>query len=202
MRWLPGTILALLLLAYPFLSQTLIARGWGSLLPLAVAGWLLWRAWRSAGFAQWLWLGLGLALLGGSLWFGAGITRWVPTVALLLVAWGFGRTLLHPPPLIERIVRLSFQDLPPYILAYLYRLTWIWTGFFLIAALISAGLTLAGSESGWLKFHGIGIYLAMAGLLGGEYCYRRWRFPELDRAPPPHETLREIVKNGKRLWQE
>ncbi len=201
-RWLLCTVLALLLLTYPFLTQTLAASGWGGLLPLAVAGWLLWRGWRDQGPTRWVWLGLGLALFGGSLWLGPKITRWVPAVAFGLVAWGFGRTLVHPPPLIERMVRLTFQDIPPYLLAYTRRLTWIWTLFFLIATAVSTGLTLTGSEHGWLWFHGIGVYLAMAGLLGGEYSYRRWRFPELDRAPPPHETLREIIKHGKRLWEE
>ncbi|GAB4358142.1 MAG: membrane protein [Methylohalobius crimeensis] len=201
-RWLPGVVLTLLFLAYPFLAQALVARGGGGALPWAIGGVLLWRAWRGKGAIRGLWLTLGLALLGGHLWLGAQAARWVPAVAFVWVGWVFGRTLMHPPPLIERMVRLQFRDIPPYLLVYLRRLTIVWTGFFLAAATLSVGLTLVGTQSAWLGFHGFGIYLAMAVLVSGEYLYRRWRFPELERVPPPQETFREVIKHGKRLWED
>lgn len=183
------------------LAPWLQARGWGGLLPWLLAAWLGIRALREPR-RDWrlLWLALAAALANGAWWLGAGVVRWVPAVTFVLLAWLFGRTLWHPPPLIERMVRLQFADIPPYLLAYLRRLTALWSAFFVAAALISAALTLLGSERAWAGFHGLGIWFALGLLIGAEYVYRRRRFPQLDRMPPPHETFREIARHGKAFW--
>lgn len=175
--------------------------GGRNLLPWLLAAWLGVRAVREPR-RSWrlLWLALAAALAGGAWWQGTAVVRWVPAVTFLLLAWLFGRTLWRPPPLIERMVRLQFAAIPPYLLAYLRRLTQVWTGFFVAAALVSAILTLLASPKVWAGFHGIGIWLATGLLVGGEYLYRRRRFPELERMPPPQETFREIVRHGKAFW--
>ncbi len=151
---------------------------------------------------RWLLAGLGISLVIGALFMGPEVSRWVPVVAFLFVAWGFGRTLIHPPPLVERMVRLQYHDIPPYLLDYLRRLTWLWTLFFLGMAMVSVALSVWGAQNIWFWFHGVGIYVAMAILLGGEFLYRRWRFSELGEMPPPHETFRAIAREGRRLWEE
>lgn len=201
-RWWLGSALAFLFLAYPLVAHLLAARGGGGVIPWIIAIWLLWRSWHGKGTMRWLLLGLALALAGGNWLIGAMVVRWVPVVAFLFVAFVFGRTLVHPPPLIERMVRLQYRDIPPYLLTYLRSLTWIWTVFFLLLAGISALLTLTEAKNGWLWFHGVVIYMAMGGLVWGEYVFRRWRFHELGEIPPPHVTFREIIRHGRHLWQE
>ncbi|HHJ40386.1 MAG: hypothetical protein AXA67_05975 [Methylothermaceae bacteria B42] len=197
-----ASLAVVLLLAYPFLMQSLAERGWHGFLPWLLAGILGWRALRVRSRAErWLWAGLSVALVIGVLWLGPVVTKTVPGVTFLLLAWVFGRTLRSLPPLIERMVRLQFKDIPPHLLAYTRRLTQIWTVFFVLLALLSFALTWLASEQVWTWFHGIGIYLLIGLLMLGEYLYRRWRFPDLDRAPPPHETLREVIKHGKSLWK-
>ncbi len=197
-----ASIAVALLLAYPFLFQALAERGWHRFLPWLLAGILGWRALRTQATAErLLWGGLSLALVIGMLWLGPAVTKTVPGVTFLLLAWVFGRTLRSPPPLIERMVRLQFKDIPPHLLAYTRRLTQLWTAFFLVLALVSFALTFLAAGQVWTWFHGIGIYLLIGLLITGEYLYRRWRFPDLDRVPPPHETLREVLKHGKSLWK-
>ncbi len=151
---------------------------------------------------RWLLAGLGLSLAAGSLTLGSSVSHWVPTVAFLFVAWGFGRTLIHPPPLIERMVRLQYSEIPPFLLVYLRRLTWLWCLSFLVMACISMTLTLSGAERAWLWFHGLGIYLIMLLMVVGEFLYRRQRFRELGEMPLPHETFLVIARHGRRLWEE
>lgn len=202
-KGLVGIGLALLFLAYPFLLQTLADRGWQIQLPWLLAAILGWRAWRSQRTGEkWLWAGLALALVSGALLLGTVVMRLVPAVTFGLIAWVFGRTLRHPPPLVERMVRLQFSDIPPHLLAYTRRLTQLWTGFFLALALLSVLLSWLAPGRPWTWFHGIGIYLLIGLLLLGEYLYRRWRFPDLDRAPPPHQTLRAAIKHGDSLWKD
>ncbi len=152
---------------------------------------------------RWLLAGLGISLGMGVILVGPKVSRWVPAVAFLFVAWEFGRTLMiHPPPLIERMVRLQYREIPPYLLVYLRRLTWVWCVLFLVMAMVSMGLSMAGDDRFWFWFHALGIYLLMAALLLGEFFYRRWRFSELGEMPLPHETFRAVAREGRRLWEE
>lgn len=201
-RWLTAGLFGLLFLAYPFLIQQLDGSERGPMVPLLVALLLLWRARGAQGGVRWVLAGLGVSLAAGSWVLGAAVSRWIPPVAFLFVAWGFGRTLFHPPSLIERMVRLQYPEIPPYLQLYLLHLTRLWCLTFLLLAVISAALGLAGASKGWFWFHALGIYLVMALLILGEYAYRRRRFRELGEMPPPHETFIAIAREGRKLWQD
>ncbi len=177
------------------------ALGWHKVLPWLLVAWLGVRAVREPR-RPWrrLWTILAVALAGGAWWLGEGVTSWVPAVSFALLAWLFGRTLWRPPPLIERMVRLQFAEIPDYLQDYLRRLTWLWSVFFAAVALVSIALTLIGAEGAWAWFHGFGIWLLLGLLVGGEYLYRRRRFPQLERMPPPHETFREVSRRGEAFW--
>jgi len=201
-RWLSIGGVVGLFLAYPFLIDRLDESDRGPVAPVLVALLLLCRAGRVQGGSRWLLAGLGFFLALGSWILGAAVSRWIPPVAFLFVAWGFGRTLFHPPSLIERMVRLQYPEIPPYLQRYLFRLTWLWCVTFLLLAVISVALSLAGASKGWLWFHALGIYLVMAVLIMGEYAWRRWRFRELGKMPLPHETFIAVAREGRKLWQD
>ncbi|HZY15735.1 MAG TPA: hypothetical protein VFE74_03855, partial [Ramlibacter sp.] len=59
-------------------------------------------------------------------------------LALGWLAWFFGRTLrAGQEALITRIARVSDPDLPPALRRYTRRLTALWCGWFVLAALAS-----------------------------------------------------------------
>lgn len=65
-----------------------------------------------------------------------------PVVISLAIAAIFGRSLIWPPTIVERIARLREPDLPPEAVAYTRGVTQIWFGFLLVNAAIAAALGL------------------------------------------------------------
>lgn len=97
-------------------------------------------------------------------------------VSVLMLAWlaiFFGRTLAPGRvPLVERIARVSDPELKPPLKRYTRRLTAIWAGYFVIAAL----LALSGF-GGWSFNAGAWVGLGSAALFVGEHWLRRRIFP-------------------------
>lgn len=91
------------------------------------------------------------------------------SLSLLLV---FGRSLLHPPSMIERIARLSEPGLPAEGVRYTRRVTWAWCGFFTINAAISLATVFASRER-WALYNGLVSYLLMGALFAVEWLFRR-----------------------------
>jgi len=103
---------------------------------------------------------------GGVLW------RAVSFLVLGWLAVFFGRTLAPgQTPLIERIARISDPAMTPPLCRYTRRLTAVWCGYFVIAALISVSLGNA--------FPGMGVLvlLGSAILFVGEHRLRPHLFP-------------------------
>lgn len=92
----------------------------------------------------------------------------VVSLSLLLV---FGRTLLRPPSMIERIARLSVPDLPPEGVRYTRRVTGVWCGFFVLNAGISLA-TVFASREWWVLYNGLLSYLLMGLLFVVEWVVR------------------------------
>ncbi len=92
-------------------------------------------------------------------------------VNLALFLW-FGWSLLNPPPVIERLARISDPDLPAYAVDYTRRVTWAWLVFFLGNGLAAAYTTVFSSIEVWTLYNGFLAYLLMAGLFGVEYGIR------------------------------
>jgi uncharacterized membrane protein len=109
----------------------------------------------------------------------------LPVTINLALALGFAASLRRGrEPLIARFARAERGVLPPDLAAYTRRLTWVWVGFFAVAAGVSALLWLRGDARAWLAFTMAGNYAAVAALFIGEYAYRRWRFRRYEHAPP------------------
>src|SRR5262245_33412566 len=117
----------------------------------------------------------------------------LPLLVNLSLCALFGRTLLGGrEPMIARFARLERGgDLPPDLVLYARRLTWIWTAFFALMAATSLGLALWGTVTAWSLFTNVVNYLLVALLFAGEYAWRRFRFRHYHHASP-REILRRL----------
>ncbi len=85
----------------------------------------------------------------------------------------FGRSLLKPPSMVERLARLREPDLPPAAIAYTRRVTQVWCGFFVVNGAIALYTALMASAATWALYNGLIAYLLMALLFAGEWLLRR-----------------------------
>ena len=193
--------IALLIITYPFLSAYLARQGFASLELLVFAALTLWRGLHSGTAA----LRLGSFLLAAVLLVGAYFANayfiWlVPSFVYVWLTALFGQTLLSPPSLCERLVRLQYPEFKPGIAEYLREVTWVWTLFFAVNVVVCALLPVLAGQQAWAIYTGLVVYLLM-GLLGvGEWFYRHRRFPDLE-IPPALETFKFMAQNGHKVFK-
>lgn len=191
-----------LFLAYPYLIHSGLENGLAWIAPVGFSIIYWYRAYtaRTAKIRLYQ-VAIASALLLGGYFLQAFTAKALPVLIQLLLMFFFGRTLLKDqgPPLIEIFVRLEFPELPPEIIDYCRRLTWLWTGFFAVNVGLCLILAVFGSDFWWTVFNGVIIYLMIGILVAGEYIYRRFRFPELD-IPDPKSTLKTLIVNGRKIW--
>lgn len=114
-----------------------------------------------------------LLLLLFSFIFGENIgLLFYPVVINSALALVFLYSLVNPPPVIERLARLSQTDLPPHAIRYTRKVTKVWLGFFIINAIIASYTALFTSIATWTLYNGLIAYLLMALLFVGEYLVR------------------------------
>lgn len=96
-----------------------------------------------------------------------------PVAISLAAAAVFGGTLIVPPSLIERFARMQEPDLPEEGRAYCRKVTWVWTVWLVLNALIAGLLGWTGHHVAWAIWTGILSYVVMALLFLGEIVVRR-----------------------------
>jgi uncharacterized membrane protein len=96
-----------------------------------------------------------------------------PVVVSLATAMIFGLSLIRPPSVIERIVRIREPDLPVQGVIYARQVTMAWTIFLIANAMVSAGIALRGNIETWTLWNGLISYLLMGVLFIGEMGVRR-----------------------------
>ncbi|MDO1527929.1 hypothetical protein QMK61_03705 [Fulvimonas sp. R45] len=175
MRKLTNLLLALIGIAYPFLVYFGMETVPPPLFALALAAvWLL-RApflWREPG-GRWM---LGVALGYCALLAASGesaLLRWYPTLISLFLLLTFGLSLVCGPPIVERMARLREPELPPEAIPYTRKVTWVWVGFFVFNAAVSAALTLWAPLAWWTLYNGLLVYFIMGPLFVGEWLLRQ-----------------------------
>jgi len=198
---LRGIAIAGLFLAYPFLSAYFARHGYAPLVLLAFAALTVWRGCRFAKASR----RYGSFALAAALVIAAesAASYWVwllPAAIYLYLACLFGHTLLAPPSLCERLVRLQFPELEPGIVEYLRQVTRAWTWFFAVNVPVCALLPLLAGQQVWALYTGVLVYLLMGLLVVGEWLYRRKRFPDL-YIPPVLETVRFFALNGHKAFK-
>jgi uncharacterized membrane protein len=178
-----STLRFLLFLAYPVLTHVAVFTGHTY---FASAAWLCLAALAIVAYPG-KWGAVGAAALAASLVFLDPVTllKLPPIVINLALALWFGRTLAPgEEPVISWFARLiRGTELAPELARYTRRSTLVWTWFFIVSALVAAGLALWASPEVWTIFANGIDYLLVGGLFVLEYAYRRLRFRHHTHAP-------------------
>lgn len=95
-----------------------------------------------------------------------------PVAVSLSMLFLFGRTLYHPPSMIERFARLREHNLSPQGIQYTRNVTMIWCGFFAVNACIAL-TTVFLSREYWALYNGLISYMLMGLLFLIEWVVRR-----------------------------
>jgi uncharacterized membrane protein len=135
------------------------------------------RQWTELG---WPWMLPGLFLLIAFLVGRRSLFLYWPAVISLTLLVVFGRTLLHPPTLVERFALLQKSELTPVEVVYCKKITQLWCLFFVANGALALILAQAGSLKSWTLYNGLISYLLVGGLMTSEYVYRHWRFRPKD----------------------
>ena len=101
------------------------------------------------------------------------LLRWYPTLISALLLAVFGISLKYGKPMIERMARLREPELSAAGVRYTRKVTWVWVGFFVFNASMSAALTLWAPLSWWTLYNGLLVYFIMGVLFGGEWLLRQ-----------------------------
>jgi len=168
-----GALLVLTLL-YPlgiYAALDHVAPQWlaGALVLLALA--------RAVSTRQGFWYlvaaGAGVLALA-SWWLGdARAVKLYPVLVNAMLLIVFGWSLHCPPSVVERLARLQTPDLPAAAVAYTARVTALWCGFFVLNGAAAVYTALYCSDAIWALYNGLLAYVAMGGLMAGEWLVRQ-----------------------------
>ena len=209
MRAIASVVQAVFYLAYPFVVYfaytRLETRGVAGLLFVLYAISILMRA--RGSWAE-LWqiarphLGLVVLILVAVASDERLVLLLLPMAASLYLLWTFAWSLRRGPPMIERFARLVEDDLPDFCVPYCRKATIVWCVFLALNSACVAALALVAPLEWWALYTGLGFYLIMGALLGGEVVVRKIWFRHYTggtmdrlfaRAFPPEHTA-----NGRR----
>ncbi|MBP9642163.1 MAG: hypothetical protein KBE15_01655 [Budvicia sp.] len=151
------TVLAPLLIAL-FASRFMLARG-----KLRQLSWLM-KAFAILGII----LALASWLLKQNHWL-----LYYPVVVSILLLALFSHSLFNPPPIVERLARLTEPDLPPEGVRYTRKVTQVWCLFFIINGSIALFTCLSGDIALWTLYNGAISYFLMGILMCTEWIIRK-----------------------------
>lgn len=85
----------------------------------------------------------------------------------------FASSLFSPPSFVERLARMKYPELPPEAIAYTYKVTVVWSVFFLLNGMFAAITALWATDKVWMLYNGFIAYLLIAVLAVGEWLVRQ-----------------------------
>ncbi len=88
----------------------------------------------------------------------------------------FGRTLVYPPTVIEKIAGTMTKDLSSNEVLYCRNVTVVWCLFFTLNGSMALFLALFSSLEVWTLYNSVVAYGLMGSLFLVEFIYRHWRF--------------------------
>lgn len=95
-----------------------------------------------------------------------------PVIINASLALVFLYSLANPPPIIERLARLTQADLPAHAVAYTRTVTKVWLGFFILNGLVASYTALFTSLQTWTLYNGLIAYILIGVLFALEYLVR------------------------------
>ena len=176
-----GFLLIMIVIAYPVAVYYLLDRVGPVALGLLLILLLLPRGVLIAGRrAPWLVVGGTLcAVFAGFLAFADSelVLKLYPTFVNLGLLAAFGYTLIHPPSMIERLVRRFGMRITQRGIGYTRGVTMLWCMFFALNAGVSAYITFTSTIEAWTFYNGFLAYILVAALfvieLGFRQIYKR-----------------------------
>ncbi|MCK4492512.1 MAG: hypothetical protein KAU26_00530 [Methylococcales bacterium] len=201
---LTSIIVSLILVMYPYLVYQGIQQGQVWIAPMLIISLYGYQAIKTQALTErWLKISLILVLLMGLVFFQTLTAKLMPILMQCILLHFFGKTLLknHAPSLIERFVRLEYEDFPVGIVEYCRTLTKMWTGYFAFNTVVCIILALYAPVSWWAIYTGIGMLLGTGVLMLGEYLLRPFLFPNLE-IPNMQSSAKSMLVNGRKLWLE
>ena len=85
----------------------------------------------------------------------------------------FASSLISPPSIVEQLARIKEPDLPPEAVSYTYKVTQVWSAFFIFNGTVAAITALWASDEVWMLYNGFIAYLLIGALAGGEWLVRQ-----------------------------
>lgn len=174
------SMLALLMLAWPFLIWFGVRQNSLSWITVLIALFLIFRlkytCYNSGPISRVMMITtvIGLTLCATSyLLHSHHLLLWYPVVINLAMLAAFGSSLWSKMPLVEQIARLQDPDLPEIAIRYTRKVTQVWCLFFIANGAISTSTCLYGDMDLWTLWNGIIAYLLMGSLMIGEWLIRR-----------------------------
>lgn len=122
------------------------------------------------------WLGGTLLLFILAVWSNVLLPlKLYPVLVNAALLSAFAYSLISPPSMIERFVRIREPNLPMRAINYTRRVTQVWCVFFAANGTIALMTALWASPAIWTLYNGLIAYLIMGFLFAGEYVVR-WHF--------------------------
>lgn len=85
----------------------------------------------------------------------------------------FGSSLFSSVSFVERLARIRDPNLSEKVIAYTRKVTWVWSGFFLLNGTIAAMTALWATDKVWMLYNGMIAYLLMGILAAAEWLVRQ-----------------------------
>jgi uncharacterized membrane protein len=102
------------------------------------------------------------------------LARLYPVAVNATLLATFGYSLLHPPAVLERLVRATGVELDDSARLYLRKLTAVWCVFFFLNGAIALATALLGTREVWVIYNGLVSYLIAGSIFLGEKLVRQW----------------------------
>lgn len=177
-----GSLLAVLIFAYPFFFDWLIARVGVRLGAVALLGYAAAfaaaRMQMGLPFKLWSLSNAGVvAVVAATGWSGdVRYIHLVPAIIYLMLARLFWDSLSAPVTIIEHVARFIVPFAPEFIRSYCRKSTIAWSAFFVFNATVIAWLALSGRDEAWRDYTGWQMFAIIGGICLVDFLIRKWWF--------------------------